>query len=282
MSEQYPPDSDLNALDATTDAVTGLPYLTIAESPFYTHRFKLFNWLARVLAFTANALRVYKDGDLTFGVRAGRYHNGDTAVNYAGAAAQALTNNQTNYIYLTASGTLTVNTTGFLTPSATPNIPLATILTAAGEYACDDITDYRSRALFAVLSGITAANTNTLSDGSNADALHLHDPLANAVADPGDAGAIAVTESGSCPLVTAGAETRTLAIPTQVGRMLSLAFKTDGGDCVITVASGVNQTGNNTLTFADAGDHILLQAIDAGTALAWRIVCNDGVALSTV
>ena len=106
--------------------------------------------------------------------------------------------------------------------------------------------------------------------------------LENTIADPGDAGAIPVTASGTCPLVTAGAETRTLAIPTQVGRMLSLAFKTDGGNCVITVASPVNQANNNTLTFADAGDQLLLVAIDEGAALAWRIVCNDGVALSTV
>ncbi len=106
--------------------------------------------------------------------------------------------------------------------------------------------------------------------------------LANAIADPGDAGAIAVTRSGTCPLVTGGAETRTLAIPDRAGDMLSLGFKTDGGDCVITVASGANQTGNNTLTFADAGDHLLLAAIENGAALAWRIVSNDGVALSTV
>jgi len=110
----------------------------------------------------------------------------------------------------------------------------------------------------------------------------LNAGLANAIADPGDAGAIAVTRSGTCPLVTAGAETRSLAIPTFAGQEISLGFKTDGGDCVVTVASGVNQAGNNTLTFADAGDHILLAAIANGAALAWRVVANDGVALSTV
>jgi len=51
---------------------------------------------------------------------------------------------------------------------------------------------------------------------------------------------------------------------------------------VVTAASGVNQTGNNTLTFADAGDEILLVAIENSAALAWRVVSNDGVALSTV
>ena len=110
----------------------------------------------------------------------------------------------------------------------------------------------------------------------------LNAGLAGANADPGDAGAIPVTRSGTCPLVTEGAETRTLAIPTFAGQLLNLGFKTDGGDCVVTAASGVNQTGNNTLTFADAGDEILLVAIENGAALAWRVVSNDGVALSTV
>lgn len=103
------------------------------------------------------------------------------------------------------------------------------------------------------------------------------------VADPGDAGAISVAEGWAvCSLVTAGAETRTLADPQRVGARISFGFKTDGGDCVITAASPVNQTGNNTLTFADAGDHLVLEAIEDGSDIEWRIVANDGVALSTV
>ena len=104
-----------------------------------------------------------------------------------------------------------------------------------------------------------------------------------AIADPGNAGAIAVTVSGYVPLVTAGAETRTMAAPTYIGQECNLYFKTDGpGDCVVTIATTVNQTGNNTLTFADEGDHILLQAVESGANKRWRVVANDGVALATV
>lgn len=104
-----------------------------------------------------------------------------------------------------------------------------------------------------------------------------------AIADSGNAGAIGVTKSGYCLLVTIGAETRTLAIPTAYGQEIDLFFKTDGGDCVVTVATPVNQAGNNTLTLADGGDHIRLAAGDDGAgAKEWRVVCNDGVALSTV
>ena len=105
------------------------------------------------------------------------------------------------------------------------------------------------------------------------------------IADPGDAGAIVVTEGfGIVALVTTegGGETRTIADPQRAGQMLSLSFKTDGGDCVITTASPANQTGDNTLTFADAGDHLMLIGSDNGADIEWRIVANDGVALSTV
>jgi hypothetical protein len=67
------------------------------------------------------------------------------------------------------------------------------------------------------------------------------------IADPGASGAIPTTEGwGVCSIVTAGVETRTLAIPQRVGQRLSLAMKTDGGNCTLTAASAINETGNNT------------------------------------
>jgi hypothetical protein len=91
-----------------------------------------------------------------------------------------------------------------------------------------------------------------------------------------------MTESSHASIVTAGAETRTLAAPSYAGQMLSLAMKTDGGDCVITCATGLNQTGNNTITMNDAGDSILLVGIESGANKRWRVVYNDGCTLSTV
>lgn len=109
----------------------------------------------------------------------------------------------------------------------------------------------------------------------------IRNELSNVVADPGNAGAIPVTTGGICPLVTAGAETRTLAAPTYAGQQLALAFKTDGGDCVVTCATGVNMTGNTTLTFDNAGEVIVLIAIEVGSNLRWRVQSNDGVGLTT-
>ncbi|MCL4198991.1 MAG: DUF2190 family protein [Phycisphaerales bacterium] len=125
----------------------------------------------------------------------------------------------------------------------------------------------------------TDATARVLVDHS---VIGLQSTLTGAIPDPGDAGAIPVAQSGYVAIVTAGSETRTLAIPTFVGQELLLFIKTDGGTCVITVASAINQTGNNTITMADVNDSIRLHAIDNNGTLAWRVVCNDGAALSTV
>lgn len=106
--------------------------------------------------------------------------------------------------------------------------------------------------------------------------------VTNDITDPGDAGAIPVTNSGVCPMTSAGAETRTLAIPSFIGQQLSLIDDVHVGNIIVTVASAVNQTGNNTLTFGAAADSCFLVAMQLAGVLVWRIMGNDGVALSTV
>lgn len=114
------------------------------------------------------------------------------------------------------------------------------------------------------------------------NSITVHSPLSNLITDPGNTAAIPVTNSGHVQIVTAGAETRTLAAPTFVGQQLLICMKTDGGDCVIAVATTVNSTGNNRITLNDAGDNILLHAIQNGSNIRWRVTVNDGCALSTV
>ena len=101
----------------------------------------------------------------------------------------------------------------------------------------------------------------------------------NNIADPGNAGAIPVTASGVCNITSAGAETRTLAIPTFQGQRLNLCMNVDGGDVVITVASAFNQAANTTITMNDAGDSAELVGTLIGSALRWRLVYNDGCTL---
>jgi hypothetical protein len=103
-----------------------------------------------------------------------------------------------------------------------------------------------------------------------------------AITDPGASGAIPVTKSGTVAITTEAAETRTLAIPGLAGIEIAISLDVDGGDCVITAASAINQAGNNTITLGDAGDTIVLKAIQKAGALVWRVVVNDGCSLSTV
>jgi predicted RecA/RadA family phage recombinase len=107
-------------------------------------------------------------------------------------------------------------------------------------------------------------------------------PITANIADPGNAGAIPVIASGHVDIVTAAAETRTLAAPSFEGQQLLVGMKTDGGDCVITVATTINQTGNNTVTLNDAGDAVLLVGKVNGGNVRWSVVANDGAVLSTV
>jgi hypothetical protein len=158
MTESYPTDLILNALSGLDDAEQGVLFPDKNEEPCYTSLYKMIYRMLDV-ARRAGDLRVFKDsaGALKFGVRPGRWMNGDSAVTYAGAANQTLADNATNYIYLTAAGTLTVNQSGFPVPSVTPHLPLGTIATGtasaggvSGSYSHVDITDYRGRAFLSV------------------------------------------------------------------------------------------------------------------------------------
>lgn len=99
------------------------------------------------------------------------------------------------------------------------------------------------------------------------------------ITDPGNAGAISVANSGSCSLVTAGAETRTLARPTAIGQVITLYGQTLVGNCAITVAAAFNAAGNTVATLTTAGQSVTLRGIHDGSNLTWRLV-NDGATLS--
>lgn len=105
------------------------------------------------------------------------------------------------------------------------------------------------------------------------------------ISDPGDAGSLGASyDSFYCELTTAGAETRTLADPLAGGIMAVIAMRTDGGNAVVTAATAINATGNNTLTFGDAGDSVTLVSVaDGASDYKWSILTQDGgVAASTV
>lgn len=150
MTELYPSDSALAGLSGTTDAEQDVLYIPTGESPYYLSFYKMLYRLLDV-SRRAGDLRVFKDGELTFGVRGGNFRDGLATRNYAGSAGNALADDATNYIYLTAAGALVVNQTGLPDPLAVPHLPLAQITTAGGDYAHADVIDLRGPAMFSAL-----------------------------------------------------------------------------------------------------------------------------------
>lgn len=154
-------------------------------------------------------------------------------------------------------------------------------------YLVDDQTvDLAANVTHLILAGVIAEMvTTTLAYIDIAPAIELSDVFTQVpvdVADPGNAGAIPVTRSGCCAVTTAGAETRTLAVPAKTGIKLAISMDVDGGDCVIATATAINQTGNNRITLNDAGDTILLESVKKAGIIIWRISANDGCTLATV
>ena len=99
-------------------------------------------------------------------VSAGQFKaSNGSIVTYAGTASKALTASATNYVYLSDTGTLVANTSGFPT-GTTPYIPLATVLTESANILT--ITDARISFTSAAVSAITLTVAGgTLADGSN-------------------------------------------------------------------------------------------------------------------
>ena len=115
----------------------------------------------------AVALTEHPSASLNVKVAAGSFRKSDgTIVAYAGTSSQAMTASQTNYLYLTDAGALTVNTTGF--PASTFHVRLATVV--AGTSTITSITDSRLPWPSSGANGNTiylALAGGTLTDGAN-------------------------------------------------------------------------------------------------------------------
>jgi len=96
-----------------------------------------------------------------------------------------------------------------------------------------------------------------------------------ALADVANGAALPVTVSGYIPIVTAGAETRTLAAPTYIGQELLIYGKTLVGACVITCATTVNEAGNTIITLTNTGESVRLIAVEEGATIRWRCPVAD-------
>jgi len=83
--------------------------------------------------------------------------------------------------------------------------------------------------------------------------------------DPGASGAIPNKESGIVHLVSAAAESRSLAVPDCAGVDLTLVMKTDGGDITLTVASAYDETGGTTVGISDPGQFVQFRSFEVAS-----------------
>ena len=96
------------------------------------------------------------------------------------------------------------------------------------------------------------------------------------ILDPGDGGTFDVSRSGIIEVTTAAAETRTLPDPVFRGQQIDIVMVADGGDCVITASSPVNQTGHTTITLSAIGGFIrLVGKFNATDGWEWQEIMED-------
>jgi len=99
------------------------------------------------------------------------------------------------------------------------------------------------------------------------------------VADPGNGAQIPVPDHHNfvCLLTSGGSgETRTMAVCKFPGQRATIAFDVDGGGNVaLNVGGDMNSAGNDTATFANAGQAIDLTGVQVAGALRWRCVVAD-------
>ncbi len=97
------------------------------------------------------------------------------------------------------------------------------------------------------------------------------------IRDPGASGNIVVDRYAAfCPLVSAAAETRTLAAPTKAGLRCIVGLDTDGGTVTLTVTGGYNSNDNTSIAFDDAGDFVEFTSIKEGSSYYWRVTAQEG------
>lgn len=95
--------------------------------------------------------------------------------------------------------------------------------------------------------------------------------------DPGNSGTISPCCWGQIfPIVTVGAETRTLARPDKAGILVTVELDTDGGDLTLTVTGGYNPAGDTSIVFGDAGDTVVFLSIKTGTTYQWTAIAQTG------
>lgn len=197
MAEVYPSDNEL--LNLQSDSETGVEYIATGTAPYYVEFRKL---LYRLLLATrrANDLRVYEEGGLDVGVKAGKFWLDTTLVNYDGSSGNTLADDKANiYIYLDLSGSLVTNEyTGFPDMTTTPHVRLAIVSTSGGDI--DSMTDCRTGHNFVIPYG--AGGVKKVIEAHTGDDSLMAAESGSIHSNLGATGAVTLTLPASAPAGT--------------------------------------------------------------------------------
>ncbi len=248
MKEWYPNDASLLALGE--DSVTGVEYIPTGKSPYFLEFRRL---VQRVLAVAgrANDLRVYQDGELAVGVRAGRCYVGGGARDYAGVSGLAIAPSATTQVWMDSAGAIQSGTGGF-PGDRTVYVPLAEVV--ADATAITGVDDRRGEAFLQV--------TDLGMLGISSTAVEI-DQVINGVAGTVDSAALNTLTGG--PLSTADSEHRHVQVMQGVdGEAYFSLINNDVGASANMglVLSLPGRLADDTVLIVDPGSGYLTQRFD--------------------
>ncbi len=153
MAEVYPADDVL--LNVLSDGETGVEYIATGTAPYYMQFRKLLHRLL-LACRRGNDLRVYDEGGLDVGVKAGKFWVGDLLVSYGGSSGNTLADDKAAiYVYLDAGGGLVVDEyAGWPDMAAVKHVRLAVVETAGGDIV--SIVDARDHHSISVPGGLAS------------------------------------------------------------------------------------------------------------------------------
>lgn len=177
-------DSEYEVLNGTSDPRTGVAYppanCSATSIPsLLVHVNRQAERINAILAAIAQG-RVVQEASLTVGIWPINYRLNGVSKQYDGASAEAVTDDETNYLYLDADNALVINTTGFPVDPAT-FLPLAQVICENGSIS--EIVDcrpiFQTYFLFSAGDGLAFDSGEfSIAAGGVAEAM-----LANAIAD---------------------------------------------------------------------------------------------------
>jgi hypothetical protein len=265
MAEVYPSDNEL--LNIQSDSETGVEYIPTGTSPYYLHFRKLLYRLL-LAARRANDLRVFDEGELDIGVKAGKFWLGTKLISYEGSSGNTLADDKENiYVYLDSAGILVIDEyDSFPDMATTPHIRLAVVTTSGGDIV--SIQDSRAGHNFVIPGAASGIVSIIVAAADSSDRHKLQaDYVCDGTEDDIEINA-ALTQvaaaGGGVVFLAAGSYTLadTIKIPSDVtlageGTATKLTFDTSVGDktmitndCNYTFAQR-HPTGNKNITVRD-------------------------------